>query len=377
MPEGQYPLEASAQTIAEHLRKAGYVTGIFGKWGLGYPGSEGDPTQQGFDEFFGYNCQRIAHNYYPYHLWHNTEKIQLVNNDGFEKGTYGPQVIHEKALAFLEKNKDTSFFLYYPSLIPHAELAAPDRFLSMYRNQFGPETAYEGIDEGEDYKNGGYGSQPQPRAAFAAMVALLDEQVGEIRDKLDELGLAENTLILFTSDNGPHLEGGADPEFFNSNGPLRGFKRDLYEGGIRVPMIACWPGIVAPKSVTGHISAFWDVAPTICELAATENPDFADGLSFAPLLLGKPQPPHEYLYWEFHEQGGKQAVRMGNWKGVRLNVIENRAPAMELYDLEVDPAENNNLSGDHPQLVQKLEEIMESEHTPSQDFPFEIIDTIH
>ncbi len=371
LPEGQYPLESAALTLAENLKSAGYVTGAFGKWGLGYPGSEGDPTRQGFDEFYGYNCQRLAHNYYPYHLWHNRLKVELPGNAGRETATYAPELIHQQALSFMEQHKDTTFFLYYPSPIPHAELAAPEGLMELYRGQFEPGTPYEGIDEGENYKNGGYGSQAHPRAAFAAMVHLLDKQVGEIRKKLSELGLEENTLILFSSDNGPHREGGADPDYFDSNGLLRGYKRDLYEGGIRVPLIGCWPGTIAAQTVSDHISAFWDVPPTLHELAGLAPDKALDGISFLPELLGQPQPEHDYLYWEFHEQGGKQAVRMGPWKGVRLNVHKNARAPLELYHLEKDPGETENIAQSHPDVTARISELMDQAHRPSEAFAFE------
>jgi arylsulfatase A len=237
-PEGQYPLKAEAVTMAEVLQDAGYVTGAFGKWGLGSPGSEGDPNNQGFDEFFGYNCQGLAHNYYTYYLWHNQEKAMLEENAGTQTGQYAPNVIHEQALKFLENNKDKPFFLYYPSVIPHAELVAPEKYMQKYRGKFEPEKSYKGVDGGERFRKGPYGSQPESHAAFAAMINVLDDQVGELINKLKELGVYGNTVIFFSSDNGPHLEGGADPDYFDSNGIFKGYKRDLYEGGIRVPMIA-------------------------------------------------------------------------------------------------------------------------------------------
>jgi arylsulfatase A-like enzyme len=371
-PEGQFPMEASALTLAEQLKKRGYVTGAYGKWGLGYPGSEGDPNQQGFDEFFGYNCQRIAHNYYPYHLWENQKKVRLVNNAGKLKETYAPEIIHSKALSFIEANKDTTFFLYYPTLIPHDELAAPDHLMSPYRGRLNPETPYVGTDEGEGYKTGGYGSQAEPHAAFAAMVDVLDGQVGELRAKLEALGIDGNTLIIFTSDNGPHLEGGADPDYFDSNGPLRGYKRDLYEGGIRVPLIAFWPGMVKPDRISNHVSAFWDIAPTLFELAGTGVPDDLDGISFLPELLGRAQEPHEYLYWEFHEQGGKQAARMGKWKAIRLDVDVAANTSLELYNLEKDPGEVHNIVLQHPEIAAQMEGLMNHAHETSSAFPFQI-----
>ena len=370
-PEGQYPLESGATTVAELLKKKGYVTGIFGKWGLGYPGSEGDPNNQGFDEFYGYNCQRLAHNYYPYHLWHNQTKVILDDNQLKQTNTYGPEIIHRKALAFIEINKDTSFFMYYPSIIPHAELAAPESYMQKYRAQFAPETPYAGEDEGETYKNGGYASQPEPHAAFAAMVSLLDNQVGEIREKLEELGIADNTLVIFTSDNGPHAEGGADPEFFGSNANFRGMKRDLYEGGIRVPLVAWWPGKIEPGTTSGHISAFYDFLPTACEIAQISPPQNIDGISYLPELLGKEQKAHDFLYWEFHEGGGKQAARVGDWKAIRLDMGNNPDAAIELYDLAKDEGEQNNVAHDNPEIAKQMAEIMNREHSYSKEFAFE------
>ncbi len=285
--EGQTPMDANSVTIAEVLKQKGYATGAFGKWGLGFIGTSGDPNKQGFDEFFGYNCQRMGHNYYPYSLWHNQENIILAGNEGKKTEEYGPEVIHKQALKFLEDNKSKPFFMYYPSIIPHAELFAPEEYIAKYRGKFLPEKEYKGVDDGPDYKVGGYGSQPESHAAFAAMVDYLDMQVGEIVAKLKELGIYDNTLIIYTSDNGPHQEGGADPDYFDSNGPFRGYKRDLYEGGIHVPMIAIWPGSIKAGSTTDHISAFWDIMPTIAELAGMKSPENIDGISFLPTLLGK------------------------------------------------------------------------------------------
>ncbi|MEM7110415.1 MAG: arylsulfatase, partial [Bacteroidota bacterium] len=316
-PEGQWPLPENVFTLAEMFQKSGYTTGAFGKWGLGYPGSEGDPNNQGFDQFFGYNCQRLAHNYYPYHVWDNQEKIILEENADTLKGLYAPTLIHEKALNFIQQNRDTAFFLFYPMITPHAELAAPEEYMAQFRGKFEPEKAYVGGKDSTYYKKGAYASQPESHAAFAAMVKYMDDQVGDIMAELEKEGLLENTLVIFTSDNGPHKEGGADPDYFNSNGPLRGYKRDLYEGGIRVPMIASWKGIIAPHQ-SEHVSTFWDIMPTMAELMNTHSPEGIDGISFLPTLTGKgPQQQHEYLYWEFHEKGGRQAIRLGNWKGVK------------------------------------------------------------
>jgi arylsulfatase A-like enzyme len=367
-PEGQHPLPACAVTVAEMLKKAGYTTGAFGKWGLGYPGSEGEPNSQGFDEFYGYNCQRLAHNYYPYFLRHNDKKVILAGNEDRKTGQYAPDLIQEQALEFIEANKDKPFFLFVPHVIPHAELLVPDdEIVGSYRGQF-PETPYKGIDDGPNYKRGGYGSAGTPRANFAAMVTRLDRYVGEILGKLRELRLDEKTLVIFTSDNGPHKEGGADPDFFKSFGPLRGYKRDLYEGGIRVPMIARWPGTIREDSLSGHVSAFWDVLPACCELAGIESPDGIDGISFVPTLLGQKnrQRKHEFLYWEFHEQGKKQAIRIGNFKGVRLNVAKDPDGPIELYDLSSDIGEKDNIAEQHPEILEKIADCMKTAHRPSE-----------
>jgi len=372
-PEGQHPLEAEAYTLAEALQDAGYVTGAFGKWGLGYPGSEGDPNNQGFDEFFGYNCQRIGHHYYPYHMWHNQKKIMLEGNEGTQTGDYGPEVIQEYALKFLEDNHDKPFFMYYPSIIPHAELYAPEEYMEKYRGKFLPEKNYEGVDNGENFRNGPYGSQPESHAAFVAMVDYLDMQVGEIVAKLKELGVYENTLIIFTSDNGPHMEGGADPDYFDSNGPLKGYKRDLYEGGFRVPMIAVWKGKIPAGNETDHISAFWDVFPTVAEISGASVPEDIDGISFLSTLLGnkEDQEKHEYMYWEFHELGGRQAVRKGNWKLVRYNVLDPEEITTELYNLDTDLGEKNNVAAQHPEIVEELSKIMKNARTESEVFTFD------
>ena len=381
--EGQYPLAPEEITIAEVLKKGGYATGAFGKWGLGYPGSEGDPTKQGFDEFFGYNCQRVAHNYYPTHLWDNLTKTPLKGNDGKTKTVYAPLIIHEKALSFIEKNKGRPFFMYYPSVIPHAELAAPEKYMEKYRGKFMPEKEY--IKKGNsspnskvnpesinNYNVGGYNSQKESHAAFAAMVSLLDEQVGQIIDKVDDLGIAENTLIIFSSDNGPHLEGGADPDYFGSNGPLRGYKRDLYEGGIRVPTLAYWPSQITPNSKSDHISAFWDFFPTAIEIAGLDyNSSKIDGISFLPELKGKDQKKHPYLYWEFLEKGGRQAVRMNQWKAIRMNMSKNPDSPIELYNVHQDIGEQENLAVQYPEVLKEVSRIMNKEHISSRIFQFE------
>ena len=368
-PEGQVPLPDQAYTVAELLKKQGYVTGAFGKWGLGYPGSEGDPNNQGFDVFYGYNCQRIAHHYYPWHLWDNQEKVILDGNEGDKTGVYAPNIIHKKALEFIKNNKDNPFFLFYPSVIPHAELFAPEEYMVQFRNKFLPEKEYAGTDEGERFRLGAYGSQCESHAAFAAMVTLLDEQVGEIVETLKELGLDENTLVIFTSDNGPHLEGGADPDYFDSNEKFKGYKRDLYEGGIRVPMIARWPEKIKSGRNTDHLSAFWDVMPTIADIIGADIPEGIDGISFLPTLYGdENQEEHPYLYWEFHERRGRQAVRRGDWKLVKYNVFQPEKTTHELYHIPTDPGEGRNLAEKNMDIVEELLEIMENARVESEIF---------
>ena len=370
-PEGQHPMPDEEILLSEMLKQGGYICGAFGKWGLGFPGSEGDPLNQGFDVFYGYNCQRLGHHYYPYHLWDNDQKVILEANAGTAKGTYAPELIHDRTLQFMEESKDQPFFCYVASIIPHAELAAPERYMNQFRGRIAERKAYTGYDEGELFRKGPYQSQAEPHTAFAAMIALLDDQVGEIVAKTEELGIADRTLIIFTSDNGAHQEGGADPDFFNSNGPYRGHKRDLYEGGVHVPMMAYWPGRIAPGTTSEHISAFWDMVPTFTELAGVSTPESGDGISLVPTLFGQEgQREHKYLYWEFHERGGRVAVRMGKWKGVRYNVLKNPNHPMELYDLSKDPEERHNLAADYPETVAEIRRIMEEARTDSELFRF-------
>lgn len=368
-PEGQYPIPKASVTIAELLNSEGYARGAFGKWGLGNPDSEGDPLQQGFDTFYGYNCQKLAHNYYPDHLWDNDKKVLLTENEGTNMGQYAPNLIHQKALSFIEKNKNEPFFLYYASVLPHAELVAPETYMNKFIGKFEPEKAFIRTETVENYRKGGYASQSKSHAAFAAMITLLDDQVGEIVAKIKELGLEDNTLIIFTSDNGPHKEGGADPDYFNSNGPFKGYKRDLYEGGIRVPMIAKWKGKIVEGSKTNHISAFWDVMPTLAALTDSKINTAIDGVSFLPTLLNKGnQKEHAYLYWEFHELGGRQAIRQGDWKLIRYNL--NKKENYQLYNLENDLAEAHDLASKMPEKIAELSKIMESSRTESDVFKF-------
>jgi|AntAceMinimDraft_11_1070367.scaffolds.fasta_scaffold09562_3 arylsulfatase A-like enzyme len=367
--KGNFPLPRGTKTIGHILKEQGYVTGAFGKWGLGYPGSDGAPLKQGFDYFYGYNNQTLAHNHYPYHLWVDNQKIMLKGNKGSSKEQYAPTLIQQRALSFIDQNKDRPFFLFYATTLPHAELAAPKSYMEKYKGKLLPEKPYKGIDGGLKYRQGDYGSQEHPHAAFAAMISLLDHQVGEIMDKVKSLGLENNTIIIFTSDNGPHKEGGGDPDYFNSNGIYRGYKRDLYEGGIRVPMIVKWKNKIKKRAITNHISAFWDLMPTLTDLVSAKTTDGLDGISFLPTLLGNgKQKEHEYLYWEFHENGGRQAIRKGDWKLVIYNL--DKGGQNGLFNLKEDPGEINNLAKIFPEMVEELLFIIKKSRTESKDFNF-------
>ncbi|MEI5983653.1 UNVERIFIED_CONTAM: Arsa [Trichonephila clavipes] len=367
-PEGQEPLADSIRTFAMILQEHGYKTGAFGKWGLGMVGTSGDPNRKGFDEFFGYNCQRQSHRYFPTHLWHNDKRVELEGNDLTKMATYAPELIQEQTLAFLDKNKDQPFFLFVPTVLPHAELTGPeDEFFKKYEHAF-TEKPHKGNDYGPNATVPGYASVAKPRATFAAMVSRMDHYVGEIMDKLAQLGLTENTIIIFTSDNGAHREGGADPVFFNSTAGLKGFKRDLYEGGIRTPMIVKWSGKVAANSTSDHVSAFWDILPTVQAIVGDKKTENTDGISMLPTLLGKgKQQQHDQLYWEFHEDGGRQAVRYKNYKLIKFKVKDPNNSYFELYDLEKDPQEKNPIKNE--KLSKKLLKLIETEHVESAIFP--------
>jgi arylsulfatase A len=360
---GQQPLPAREVTIAEILQGHGYVTGAMGKWGLGHIGTSGDPNRQGFDLFYGYLCQVHAHNHFPRFLWRNDQKEMLPGNSHTATGeTYSQDKFTEEALRFIRASADKPFFLYVPYTIPHLAIQVPEASLAQYAGKI-PEAPYE--------HRSNYHPHPTPRAAYAAMVSHMDRDIGRIVDLIEELGLSENTIILFTSDNGPTFArlGGADSDYFNSSGPLRGRKGSVYEGGIRVPLIARWPGKITAGSVAGHSAAFWDLLPTLSVIAGAGVPDNIDGISFVPTLFGdREQEPHEYLYWEFPSYGYQQAVRAGDWKIVRHNV--NRADSeWELYDLGEDLAEQRNMASQHPEIVARLARIAEEAHTPSRVFP--------
>jgi arylsulfatase A-like enzyme len=348
---GRVALRPEDTTVAEVLKKAGYRTGLFGKWGLGEANTTGRPTEKGFDEFFGYLNQTHAHSYYPDHLWRNDEQVFLPGNLAGGKREYSHDLIAERALEFVRDSKDQPFFLYFALTTPHANNEA-GRFLG------------DGM-EVPDYAPYAEKNWPTTEKGFAAMVTRMDRDIGRLMALLKELNLDENTIVMFSSDNGPHREGGHEPEFFGSQGGLRGIKRDLYEGGIRVPAIACWPGKIKAGQTSGQVWAFWDLLPTTAEIAGAQPPGGIDGVSMLPAMLGKPQKDHEYLYWEFFERGFHQAVRMGKWKAVRHGLDG----PIELYDLEDDLQETRDVASDHAALVRQLQEILRTARTESPEFP--------
>ena len=367
-PPGQL-LAAEEVTIAEALKSGGYTTGIVGKWGVGHPPPSNDPILHGFDHAYGYINMWHAHNFFPEFLYLNGTRKELEGNEtdmDFEyadnmpegtgvakkKSTYALDEFNADALSFIENNQDTTFFLYLALNAPHANNEAG------YFLGDGMEVPSYGQYEDRDW--------PDPEKGFAAMLDIIDGIVGNVMTKLIEVGIDENTLVIFTSDNGPHQEGGHNAAFFDSNGPLRGKKRDLYEGGIRMPMLARWPGKIAAGSSTDHVSAFWDVLPTLCDIAKVAIPYGVDGKSFLPTLLGQEgQEAHEYLYWEFYEAGGKQAIRKGDWKLVKLNLRDrDRVVETELYQMSTDISEIRNVAGKHLDIVEELEALLQKAHTP-------------
>ncbi|MFN7828111.1 MAG: arylsulfatase [Acidobacteriota bacterium] len=367
-PEGQWPIPDSTVTIAELLKAQGYATGAFGKWGLGFVGSEGDPHRQGFDLFYGYNCQREAHNFYPTHLWRNEQKIMLEGNTrGLTGRQYSHDLIEAEALRFIRDHQDRPFFLYVPFTIPHLALQVPDDSLAEYVGTW-DDPAYDGQN--------GYLPHPHPRAAYAAMVTRMDRSVGRMLQTLRETGLDRQTIVLFTSDNGPTYDrlGGSDSDFFQSAGILRGHKGSVYEGGIRVPLIAHWPGRIGAGRTADLPAAFYDLLPTLVEIGGGRSDHPSDGVSLVPTLTGRGrQRRHEFLFWDFNGYGGQQAVRLGNWKGIRRQIGKGNRQ-LELYDLARDPAEHHDVAAAHPALVRKIEKIMAANHEPSALFPLPAVD---
>ena len=355
---GQLPIPDETITVAEKMKEAGYKTALIGKWGLGYPHSEGDPLKQGFDFFAGYNCQRHAHSHYPGWVWRNHEKVQLgpaaKSGEGGTVERHSQYFLTNEAKSFITRNKENPFFLYLAYVIPHAAMQIPhsDPAYQLYADKAWPEI----------------------QKRHAGMITLLDRHVGDILDLLKELGLEENTLVVFTSDNGAHREGGAKPEFFNDSGPLRGIKRNMYEGGIRVPFVARWPGVIAPGRTSAHLSAHWDLMPAACELAGVDAPAKVDGISYAPLLKGNEagQAKHKYLYFELNSPH-KRGVRAGDWVAIQEKVTTSNPDAdpIELYNLKDDLAQKNNIAATHPGKVAELRGMIREAHLPSKQFPFQ------
>ena len=383
---GQLPLPEETQTLARILQQNGYTTGVIGKWGLGGPGSSGIPTRQGFDFFYGYLCQKQAHNYYPTHLWRNEvwdtlrntffhphQKFEgdpenLTDFEKYKGEEYSQDLMAAEGLKFISDNKDHPFFLYLPFTVPHLSLQVPDESLVLYKDKF-EEDPYLGEE--------GYLPHPLPRSAYAAMITRMDEHIGQILKLLKELKLENNTLIMFSSDNGATFLSQVDTEFFNSHGELRGHKGNLYEGGIRVPFIARWPGKITPETATDHIGGFQDILPTILEIAGIEIPEDIDGISMVPVLTGNDnQSEHEFLYWEYRSRDGWQAIRYDNWKALRKGIRTDPEAPIELYNLEKDISEKNDLAAEYPEIVTNMKEIMINERKPSEYFPM-VIDTIN
>ncbi len=361
-PEGQTPLPAATLTIANTLQQQGYATAAFGKWGLGYITTSGDPGKKGFDTFFGYNCQSLAHNYYPDHLWYNHDSISLAANLT-QPVIYSADTIQARAMQFLQQQSpDRPFFLFLPYTLPHGDVNVPhDSVYNYYTQKFNesprPNKKTKGLFE------------PYPHAAFAAMVSRLDRYVGEVLHAVEANGMSGNTIIIFSSDNGPHRENGGDPEYFNNSGRYRGIKRDLYEGGIRVPFIAYWKGKILP-GVTDQPAALWDLYPTFQQLAGIPITRGIDGISILPALTKKgKQRAHDYLYWEFHENNGRQALRWKNWKLIKLNVNTTATTITELYNIAADPAEKNNMAAKFPDMVKKLDDMIKVAHVSNPDWP--------
>lgn len=355
------PLRPSDVTVAEVLKGAGYDTALIGKWGLGEPDSTGIPNRQGFDEFYGYLNQRHAHTYYPEYLWHNEERVRLEGNNeekpnvAVDRAQYSHDLVTQEAFRYIREREENPFFLYLAYTIPHANNERGRELGD------GMEVPEYGIYADKDW--------PNPQKGHAAMITRLDRDIGRLFEVLKEQGLDDNTMVIFTSDNGTHREGGADPEFFKSSGPLRGIKRALYDGGIRVPGIVRWPGVVPEGVVNDHVWAFWDFLPTAAQLAGVDAPDGIDGISFAPTLSARygEQQEHDYLYWEFHEGDFLQGIRMGKWKAVQ----SRRRGTLELFDVETDIGEMNDVSDDYPSVLNRMKSLFISARTESEHWPTE------
>ena len=364
------PLPDTAVTVADILAEQGYVNGLFGKWGLGEAGTEGIPTRQGFHEFYGFLNQARAHGYCADMLWHNEDIVFIPQNSAMRCGLHNAEWYQQKLLDFIGENRENPFFIYYATQLPHSELRSTEQDLEQYLDEEGNSI----FDEIPYY--GGRGPTDIPFATYAAMVSQLDRHVGEIIDLIEEEGLSENTLVIFTSDNGPHRSGGYDPDYFNSSGGLRGEKRYLYEGGVRVPMIAKWPGKIEPGSVSDYLWAAWDLMPTVAELAGAESnvPDDIDGVSAVPVFFGKEMERPNEIYFENNGETGREqafgdmgvSVRKGRWKAITNVSLQDD---LELYDMDNDPEETQNLASEYPEKVRELKNIIIASRTHSEDWP--------
>jgi arylsulfatase A-like enzyme len=393
--QGQIPIPASEPSLAAALKSAGYAAAAFGKWGLGGVGSPGDPLNHGFDHFFGFNDQRQAHNYFPQYLNDDEGKFILSGNTNvsekeslsiapgadpndpasyanFIGKQYAPDLCNERALKFIRENKDKPFFLYYPTTVPHLALQVPEDSLAEYKGK---------LDDKPYTGGNGYLPQQFPHAAYAAMMTRMDRDIGRLVQLVKDLGLEDDTIFIFTSDNGAVFPlSGFDPVYFNSNGPLRGYKQDIYEGGIREPLIVRWKNHVPAGATSDFVSGFEDWLPTLLDLAGAKNlvPKTADGISLAPTLLGGKQPERAFLYREYHGERGQQAVRVGDWKLIHRDLIgtakQPAVPTTELYNLGTDPSEKNDVAAANPKIVARLQKIMDEQHTPSKEFPFALLD---
>ncbi len=388
--EGQRPMPDSIITVASYLKSNGYKTGMVGKWGLGAPNTKSIPNNKGFDFFYGYNCQRQAHSLYPSHLWKNKERDILKNiivdkgplKEGldpnnsesyklYNQNDYAPTLMHNQALKFIDRNKDDKFFLYYASPLPHLPLQAPKKWVDYYREKLGEEKPYIG--------DKGYYPNQFPKSTYAGMISYLDEQIGEIILKLKEIEKYENTVIVFTSDNGPTHVNQVDIDFFNSTGIFlnskNSVKGSVNEGGIRVPTIVTWPSKIKGGTKSNHPSAFYDFFATVSDIIGIPIPIKTDGISYLSSLIGAKQTLHEYLYWEFPAYGGQQAIRIGQWKGIKKDLLKGPSN-INLYNLNHDPKELNNVANKYPEIVNKMEQLLKQAHTKAsiQKFNIPVLD---
>ena len=382
---GQMPLPEGTFTIPKMLKQAGYATALTGKWGLGMNNTTGSPLKQGFDYYYGYLDQKQSHNFYPTHLWENDQKVVLSNPyinvhkpldstkatdkdfDYFKGKEYAPELTTQKALAFIKAHQNQPFFLYMPYTMPHVSLQAPEAYVKQYIGRF---------NEKPYYGQQGYASTKYPYSTYAAMITYLDDQVGIIMDQIKKLGLDENTIIMFSSDNGTTFNGGVNKDFFNSLDGLRGNKMFVFEGGIREPFIARWPGKIKANSTSDYVSAQFDLMATLAELTGTKANN-TDGVSLLPVLLGKAnqQAKREYIYWEYPENGGQLAIRMGHWKGVKLNQRKSLKNNWMIFNLKEDRNETADLVAQHPELVKRFDEIVKKEHQVSHLVEWEFLDS--